>query len=257
MTELQEIQTRIAAAINKNDLAAAIAVIQPQGMLSSQERLRIYQNNFEVGLIHSLKDTYEVCHALVGDEFFTAMARTYVQLTPSRSPNINMYGENFAEFIADFSPANSLPYLSDVARLEWAWLKAFNGFNNHSLSVSHFEKLLELDIEKIIFSPPKNATLLSSNFPIHRIWNMHHHGDENTISLTEGGIKLLIWRQETQMRMDTINSSQWLFLTCLQEDLSLPAIYQKMQSHMDETAFLNFLQNAVIQGWLGGYFLHE
>jgi hypothetical protein len=256
MTELQEIQVKIAAAVKNKQWEAALPFICSHGSLPHRQGLEVYQNSIEAALIYSLRDTYEVCHALVGDDFFTAMAAQYVQVTPSSSPNINVYGESFSEFIANFPPANSVVYLADVARLEWAWLKAFNGKNNVTLPMSHFEKLLNLDIEKIIFTLPADATLLSSDYPIHKIWNMHHHQKQDAISLDEGGVQLLIWRQDFQMRMDLLNPLQWAFLNYLQMHLTLPSIYQKMQTHLDETAFFIFLQDAVKQGWLGGI-LHD
>ena len=38
---------------------------------------------------------------------------------PSRSGDLNDYGEDFADFLADYPHARELSYLPDVARLEW------------------------------------------------------------------------------------------------------------------------------------------
>jgi hypothetical protein len=81
-------------------------------------RFAIYRNNVIVSLVDALADTYPVVQAMVGIEFFRAMAREFVFVRPPASPVLAHYGAGFAEFIAGFPPAASLPYLPDLARLE-------------------------------------------------------------------------------------------------------------------------------------------
>ncbi|XLM23139.1 DNA-binding domain-containing protein, partial [Chromobacterium piscinae] len=40
--------------------------------------LAVYRNNYRVGLIDTLAHSHPVCRELVGEEFFTALAREYV-----------------------------------------------------------------------------------------------------------------------------------------------------------------------------------
>jgi hypothetical protein len=83
-------------------------------------RFAVYRNNVFASLIDALADTYPVMLALVGNEFFRAMAKVFVQTNPPRSRVLACYGSGFADFVEDFYPARSLPYLADVARLEIA-----------------------------------------------------------------------------------------------------------------------------------------
>ena len=52
--------------------------------------------------------------------FFNAAVDAYVRACPSTSGDLNVYGDAFGEFLAGYPPAADLPYLPDVARLEWA-----------------------------------------------------------------------------------------------------------------------------------------
>jgi hypothetical protein len=81
-------------------------------------RFAVYRNNVMVSLIDALADSFPVTQALVGEEFFRAMAGVFARAHPPRSPVMAHYGDGFAGFIEDFQPAASLPYLADVARLE-------------------------------------------------------------------------------------------------------------------------------------------
>ena len=87
-------------------------------------RFAVYRNNVVSSLIDAVADTFPVTQELVGEEFFRAMAALFVRQHPPRSPVLPHYGAAFAGFVEDFEPARSVPYLADVARLEYARVQA-------------------------------------------------------------------------------------------------------------------------------------
>src|SRR5438552_8163423 len=72
--------------------------------LSAADRLGIYQNAYRVRLIDALHDTYPVLHALLGDEMFFALGRSFVAARPSEFRSIRWYGRELAEFVAQHPP---------------------------------------------------------------------------------------------------------------------------------------------------------
>lgn len=89
-------------------------------------RFAVCRNNVMVSLIDALADTFPVVQALVGEEFFRAMARVFAQANPPRSRLMAFCGDTFADFVAAFPPAAPVPYLADVARLEMARVRAYH-----------------------------------------------------------------------------------------------------------------------------------
>lgn len=89
-------------------------------------RFAIYRNNVVASLVDALAATFPVVQELVGTEFFRAMAGVFVRSQPPRSPLLVRHGESFPAFVDAFEPARVLPYLGDVARLEWARLDALH-----------------------------------------------------------------------------------------------------------------------------------
>lgn len=87
-------------------------------------RLAVYRNNVVGSLVDALADTFAVTQQLVGETFFRAMAGVFVRRSPPRSPVLAYFGGGFPDFIAGFAPAATLPYLPDLARLEFARLQA-------------------------------------------------------------------------------------------------------------------------------------
>ena len=65
-------------------------------------RFAVYRNNVVTSLVDALADGFPVVRQLVGDEFFTAMARVHVARHPPRSAVLSDWGDAFAAFIDDF-----------------------------------------------------------------------------------------------------------------------------------------------------------
>ncbi|NNG62362.1 DUF2063 domain-containing protein, partial [Pseudomonas fragi] len=89
----------------------------PRGLASRnghvESRFAVYRNNVQKGLINALAFSYPVVARLVGEYFFQEMARLFIKKSPPDSPIMSTYGVRFADFIGDFEPARSLPYLAD------------------------------------------------------------------------------------------------------------------------------------------------
>ncbi|MBM3487112.1 MAG: DUF2063 domain-containing protein [Alphaproteobacteria bacterium] len=86
---------------------------------ASARRFDIHRNNVYASLVEALRTRFPVVERLVGPSFFPAMAASFIDDHPPRSPVLIEYGALMPTFIATFSPAADIPYLADVARLEW------------------------------------------------------------------------------------------------------------------------------------------
>ena len=260
MTTLPDLQKLIRRAVYETDrnealLQAASGHIQATPGLPAVEHLRIYRRAILGTMVRALTNIYPVCQRLVGDEFFDAMARVYARRTPSRSPDLADYGGTLADFIRDFEPAASLPYLPDVARLEWHWHRAFNAADEEGLDIQTLSQVRAEDMHRITFQLPVSAALLESKFPIDLIWQVNQadwHGD-NAVDLDEGGVQLIVWRQRFEMRIDALERSEWRFLRGVDARLSLGQLSEAEIGEEIET----LLPRCVQRGWIGGFELTE
>jgi hypothetical protein len=119
MPPLAEMQRDFALAILAG---VAPAVALAPGRVSAAEAMRVHRNTVIGALVNALRLTYPGVDALVGEAFFDHAAATFAQAHPSASGRLAGYGEDFIAFLAKHVP--SLPYLSDVARLDWAMERA-------------------------------------------------------------------------------------------------------------------------------------
>src|SRR5262249_59736878 len=67
-----------------------------------------------------LEPAYPVVSALVDRRFFGYAADAFIRRHPPAGARLGEDGADVPEFLAAFPPCAHLPYLPDVARLEWA-----------------------------------------------------------------------------------------------------------------------------------------
>src|SRR4029453_7123257 len=107
MPSLSELQRRFAATVL--DLAR-----EPHA------RIAVYRHTIFANYRNALGATHRVVRELTGVPFFDAAVDAFVLAHPSTGGDLNVYGDAFASFLATYPHAAPLPYLPDVARLEWA-----------------------------------------------------------------------------------------------------------------------------------------
>ena len=84
----------------------------------------VYRNTSARGAVEALRATYATVNELLGENGFTHVALQYRQAEPPTAPVLSDYGSGFARFLARQPWTGELPYLADVARLDWLWLES-------------------------------------------------------------------------------------------------------------------------------------
>lgn len=105
------------------------------------QRFNVHRNNVMVSLVDALATSFPVVQTLVGVEFFRAMARIFVVGSPPVSSLLFEYGKDFPDFIAGFAPVAGLPYLADVARIEYCRVESFHAADAVALDAQAFQAL--------------------------------------------------------------------------------------------------------------------
>lgn len=212
-------------------------VIRGDERLSSAQRLSIYQSSIRSILINTLKKTFPVCDQLVGSEFFNALASRFIINRPSSSFDLDRYGEEFPDFIADFAPAKSVPYLSDVARLEWYWQEALLAPATETMAPLTFTEINESDdYEDIIFKLPQCIAFLASPYPINKIWEMHQERGSQSVNLDEGAEQLIIGKTNKAFVI-VVTPAQWHLLTTLRRGVTFETLFLEFEQHYCADSF--------------------
>jgi hypothetical protein len=139
----------------------------------ADRRFAVYRNNVAVSLIEALGARFPVVKRLVGDEFFSAMAHAFVLREPPLSPLLIHYGETFPPFIEAFDAAEPLPYLADVARLEYARGRAYHAADAEPLQRAAFASLPAGRIGSARVTLHPSVSIVASRFPVLSIWEVN------------------------------------------------------------------------------------
>ena len=260
MTSLLDLQRMVRDAVfetgaNGPALNAVIEHIAADDGFTAADHLLIYRRAIIGTLVRTLGAIHPVCKRLVGDEFFDAMGRVYARQTPSESPDLGDYGESFSTFIAGFEPAAELPYLADVARLEWCWHRAFHAPDEKGLDISALGNVAETDTDRIVFRLPVSAHLLTSDYPVQHIWqvNQDDWSGDSAVDLKEGGARLIVWRQGHDMRIDEPDVAELRLLNAIAAGKTLGEIgAADSLEHLDTV-----LPRCVQNGWIAGFELRN
>lgn len=227
-------------------------------ILERSERLSIYRNNIQVALSKTLQQTYHTCLRLVGKEYFLQIISSYIKETPSQTQDLNDYGQTFANFLArvveERDEAHSLCYLPDVARLEWSIHLSSRAANDLPFDFESFAKLDEDQKGQLRFILNSSAQLLSSPYPVHKIWeaNQTEQKEKRTIDLTtEDGENLFIWRNGLQVHVEPIENLQlWDLLQAVQRKKSLENISIEASSEDVMKKGVSLVSGLIEKGWI-------
>jgi Putative DNA-binding domain len=175
----------------------------------------VHRNNSLVALVDALRERFPVSCRLVGEEFFGAMACSYVGERPPRSPLLIHYGDDFPDFIDAFTPADGVPYLADVARLEVAWSDAYHASEARSLQL---QALVDMPLEALLemrLTLHPSARVLRSVYPVAAIWAAHQSSGAVMPPTRWDAQDVLVVRPEADVQVRTLGPGVYAFVSAL------------------------------------------
>lgn len=192
MPALRELQSAVATAIMSGEMDQVARWIA-DGPIPPAERLGIHRNTMLGAFAGALRLAYPAVDLLVGCDFFDQAARAFAREQPPKAPLLTHYGAAFAEFLGRYAPAVSLPYLADVARLEWVVEVAARGPD-----WDEAQPLAKADLGGMRLALAPSLALLSTDYPAERIWRAVLEEDDAAIAAIDARqapMLLAIWRQ--------------------------------------------------------------
>ena len=175
------------------------------------------RDNFWTATEEALSRIYGVVRKLVGDQFFTLMVDHFLRSFPPRHGNVHQLGGDLPAFLHDFSPVSNLPYLSDIARLEWVYHQVFHAAPAKPFNTRALTKVAVADIPQLHFKMATTSQLVYSPFPIFQIWRVNqpdYEGDQS-VDLDTGGESVLLTRPGLVVELHKLGQCDARFLQSL------------------------------------------
>ncbi len=145
--------------------------------LSRQPAFAIYRNTVMKACIDALEANFPSVTRLVGRDWFRAAAAVYVAEAPPDDPRLLFYGQGFPAFLARFEPAARLPYLPEVAVLDWSWVASHVSADALPLDAAALASLSPQEIGALCLLPhPAARWHWCADHPAFTIWS-HNRAD--------------------------------------------------------------------------------
>ena len=216
MPTLHEVQTAMRHGLLDGGDPALAAVLA--NALAPVHRLSIYRNTARSTLTKALRLNFPAVERLVGEEFFAAAADTFITRQPPRTAWLDLYGQEFPEFLQGFEPAATLLYLADVARLERAVGRALHAGHMEPLELARLASIDASEQARVRFVPHPSVSLLSSPYPVDAIWRAVLARDDAAVAaidLNAGAVRLLIERRDSAVEVTRLAEPRWTLAEAL------------------------------------------
>lgn len=204
------------------DLQSSFAGLLLNGEKAADGRFAVHRNNVKASLGAALAARFPVVLRLVGAEFFRAMAVVFVEQCPPRSPVLAAYGAGFGDFLDGFEPATDLPYLADVARLEWARHLAWHAADAPAVSIEELTAVAPDRLEGVLLRPHPAATVVASIWPVISIWTTNTFDEETRpIGSDQAGESALVTRPGLEVFVNALPPGVGLLFGTLSTGVAL------------------------------------
>lgn len=213
MPSLRDVQHHMHRALVGGDDAAIARLIAAQGVAPST-LVDIHRNTMIGTLTRALRLNFPAVERLVGDDCFAAAARAFIGAAPPASPWLDAYGEGFSAFLAEWSAAGAVPYVADVAHLEWGVARALHAEDADALDLVALGALSAEEQASVRLVPHPALRLIRTTGPADAIWRAVLARDDAAlaaIDISAGARFLLVQRVCGEIEIVAMGEPEWRF----------------------------------------------
>lgn len=170
---------------------------------------KIYQASMTGAHLTALKQLFPCCEKLLGAEYFQQLVWLFLEHYVSNAMGIDSCAEPFIQFIeAQTDLIEQVPYIADMAKLDWAWNRCFHGANNPALKPQELTEANEL-------STIKGLQLVKSNFPLGQLWEMCQPEYQGTFELDDSysAVGVALVQRQSRIYIESLDQASWKLIT--------------------------------------------
>jgi hypothetical protein len=226
------------------------ALVADQPPVPLRTRLAVYADAYFFRLLETLGQDFAAVKRAAGEALFQRLVAAYLRRHPSRSPFINDAGAAFPAFLARHPAARRLPFLADLAALEWAALRTL--FIDR-LPPPPPEALAALGPKARLRLDP-TVRLLSTRWPVDVLWENRTRPTEEKerTAMRPKARRLLVWRDATWARVRPLEEGEFRVLEELAAGKTLERALRAAGAHATPSTvggwFTRWTADGVVKG---------
>ncbi len=190
--------------------------------ISQQTGFEVYRNTVVKAAVDALMANFPTIERLVGHQWFQAAAIRYAKQSPPSDPRLLFYGAEFPDFLDTFEQANTLPYLSDVARLDLLWIAVHSATEEPGFDIQTFATPDEQTLLSTRLKPKQAARWIwFASHPAYTLWHLNRAQLELPTNLNWQGEGALLTRNAGQVIWHPLSAGGCALLDGCAMELSL------------------------------------
>lgn len=218
--------------------AAAIdALIAAPDRGDAPERMRIYAGGYAARIEEALQEAFPAVAHIVGAGAFHDLVHRYIEVIPLHSYNLNDAGAELPRFLSTDGLTEGLPFLPDLARLEWQIARAFHAHDQAPFDPTPMADWDLDEWERVVLRFQPWVALVTSDWPVREIWECRETPiAEIDLDLSNRPDRVLVRRSGYAVVCESLDAPEADALGALLEGRALGSVVSALTARGDDAA---------------------
>ncbi len=195
----------------------------PQGTLEA--RWHIYASGYLARIVETLEHDYPALKRVLGSAHFEALTERYLDAHSPRSFDLRYAGDRLVLFLEQDPLTHKLPFLPDLAKLEWHLSEAFVVSDPEPLLWNELQAMAPEAVSELPLDLNPGTAVIRSAWPIIDIRNLKDKSDDEVSLEVEGRPSIaLVYRYGLQARCRNLDEEDAQFIEAAVGGTSLAEI---------------------------------
>lgn len=231
-------------ATNASELTGGAVRLSHAGSQEPEEGLKVYQGGYGTRVYEALKEVYIAVEHIVGNDYFMRLALEFAKAYPSTQFNLGQVGMCFDYFLKQHSVSGKLPFVSDLATLEWQVNLAFHAYSEKRLEIADLQVFPPDQFGRLSFGFQQWVSVITSQWPILDVWKVRTTPiKEINLQIADNPQRVLVYREELLVICEPLQISQYIVLKSLLEGVPLEEALEGVDGEVDELPIMNWFQH--------------
>jgi hypothetical protein len=187
-----------------------------------EDRWAIYANGFLARLVEALENDFPSLRRVLGAGSFGSLTARYVAAHPPRSYDLGRAGARLAPFLQQDPLTGRLPFLPDLATLEWAVAEAFVAADAEALRWGELAGRGPAEVASLPLRTVPGPAVVRSEWPLLDIWRLRDMPDDAVdLDVTGRPSTVLVYRRDLEVRWRPIDDAEAQLLEAASRGASL------------------------------------
>ncbi|TMA31133.1 MAG: DUF692 family protein [Deltaproteobacteria bacterium] len=214
-------------------------------VVGGEDRLGIYANAYFLRIRDSLASDFRAVRRAVGEHAFHRLVAEYLVEQSSHEPTLAALGEQLPGFLSRHGLSRMLPFLPELAQLEWSALQALLGPPRETAGIGATGEWADARADL-----DSSVALLRTRWPVDRLWADRDLPERRGSRVLRARRRsfLIVRRAPEGVRVDRLPPAAFATLSALRDGVTLGEACERIRYPARVSAwFAQWVRDGVIQ----------